>query len=101
MADLKDCEYPEMKHGITVFILMNVQARKETRLMEKIYELEPVREIHSVHGEVDILAKIVLTRNLLTSDAEIIGDFVHENIRGISGVSSTRTLIPGYSKIKE
>jgi len=101
MAEIKDCEYPEMKHGITVFILMNVQAKKETKLMEKIYELEPVREIHSVHGDVDFLVKVVLTRDLLSSDAEVISDFVHQKIRQLPGVHSTTTLIPGISKIKE
>jgi DNA-binding Lrp family transcriptional regulator len=101
MDELKDSEYPEMKRGITVFILMNVQAKKEIKLMEKIYELEPVREIHSVHGDVDILVKVELTRDLLTSDAEIISQFVHEKVRQLPGVSSTTTLIPGISKIKE
>ena len=101
MGELKDSEYPEMKQGITIFILMNVQARKEIKLLEKIYELEPVREIHSVHGDVDILVKVVLTRDLLSSDAEIISQFVHEKIRQLPGVNSTTTLIPGISKIKE
>jgi len=101
MAELKDCEYPEMKHGITVFILMKVQAKKEIKLLEKIYELEPVREIHSVHGDVDMLVKVELTRDLLSSDAEIISQFVHEQIRQLPGVSSTTTLIPGISKVKE
>ena len=101
MEDLKDSEYPEMKHGITVFILMSVQAKKEVKLMEKIYELEAVREIHSVHGDVDLLVKVVLTRDLLSSDAEIISEFVHEKIRQLPGVISTTTLIPGISRIKE
>lgn len=100
MTDTQEREYPEMKTGITAFILMTVKAKSEYRVMDKLYQLEQVREIHSVHGEVDILIKIVLTRDLLTSDAEIIGDFVYEHIRGISGVSSTRTLIPGHSRIK-
>jgi hypothetical protein len=101
MAEIKEREYPEMKRGITAFVLITVKAKSEYRIMEKLFQLEAVREIHSVHGEVDVLAKIVLTRDLLTSDSEIIGNFVHDNIRGVSGVSSTRTLIPGYSKIKE
>ncbi|MBW1889394.1 MAG: Lrp/AsnC ligand binding domain-containing protein [Deltaproteobacteria bacterium] len=100
MANIKEREYPEMKRGITAFVLITVKAKSEYRIMDKLYLLKEVQEIHSVHGEVDILVKVVLTRDLLTSDAEIIGDFVHENIRGISGVGSTRTLIPGYSKIK-
>ncbi len=100
MEEIKDSDYPEMKRGITVFILMNVQAKKEVKLMEKIYELEPVREIHSVHGDVDLLVKVELTRDLLSSDAEIISQFVHEQIRQLPGISSTTTLIPGISKIK-
>ena len=100
MAALKDAEYPEMKRGITVFILMNVQARKEFKLIEKLYELEEVREIHSVHGDVDLLVKVVLTRDLLSSDAEIISQFVHEKVRQLPGVNSTNTLIPGLSRIK-
>jgi DNA-binding Lrp family transcriptional regulator len=100
MAVLKDAEYPEMKRGITVFILMNVQAKKEFKLIEKLYELEEVREIHSVHGDVDLLVKVVLTRDLLSSDAEIISQFVHEKVRQLPGVNSTNTLIPGLSRIK-
>jgi len=64
-------------------------------------DLEEVREIHSVHGDADILVKIILTRDLVSSDAEIIGDFVHNQVRQIPGVISTRTLIPGFSKIKD
>ena len=101
MADLKSFEYPEMKRGITVFILMNVQAKKEDKLIERLYELEEVREIYSVHGDVDILVKVVLTRDLLSSDAEIISQFVHEKVRQLPGINSTNTLIPGFSKIKE
>ena len=101
MADLKDAEYPEMKRGITVFILMNVQAKREFKLIEKLYELEQVKEIHSVHGDVDLLVKVVLTRDLLSSDAEIISQFVHEKVRQLPGVISTNTLIPGLSRIKE
>ena len=100
MGDLKDAEYPEMKRGITVFILMNVQAKREFKLIEKLYELKEVREIHSVHGEVDLLVKVVLTRDLLSSDAEIISQFVHEKVRQLPGINRTNTLIPGLSRIK-
>jgi DNA-binding Lrp family transcriptional regulator len=101
MAEKKDCDYPEMRRGITAFILMNVQAKKEFKVVDKIFELEEVREVHSVHGDVDILIKIVLSRDLLSSDAEIISQFVHEQIRQLPGVISTKTLIPGYSKTKK
>ncbi len=101
MADKKEIEYPEMLRKITAFVLMHVVARKEEKIIERLYALRDVKEIHSVHGDVDILLKIVLTRDLVSSDAEIIGSYVHNRIRQIPGVVSTKTLIPGFSKIRE
>jgi hypothetical protein len=63
--------------------------------------LEEVREIHSVHGDADILVKIILTRDLISSDAETIWNFVNNKVGQITGIVSTQTLIPGFSKIKE
>ena len=100
MAELKSFEYPEMKQGITVFILMNLQTRKEMKLIEKLYALDEVKEIYSVHGDVDLLVKVELTRDLLSSDAEVISQFVHERVRQLPGIISTNTLIPGFSKLK-
>jgi DNA-binding Lrp family transcriptional regulator len=100
MAELRSFEYPEMKQDITVFILMNLQTRKEMKLIEKLYALDEVKEIYSVHGDVDLLVKVELTRDLLSSDAEIISQFVHERVRQLPGIISTNTLIPGFSKIK-
>ena len=101
MADMKEREYPDMRQRITAFVLIIVKAKSEYRIMDKLFIHKEVKELHSVHGDVDIIAKIVLSRDLLSSDAEIIGQFVHDHIRGISGVSSTQTLIPGFSKIKD
>ena len=100
MAELKECEYPEMQRGITAFILMKVQAKREYKIVEKLFELDEVVEVHSVHGEVDLLVKIKLTRDLLSSDAEILSQFVHDQVRQLNGVSSTQTLIPGFSRVK-
>jgi DNA-binding Lrp family transcriptional regulator/uncharacterized ParB-like nuclease family protein len=100
MTDLKGSKYPEMKREITVFILMDVQAKKELKLIDRLYELKEVREIYSVHGDVDLLVKVELTRDLLSSDAEIISQFVHDKVRQIPGINRTNTLIPGFSKIK-
>ena len=100
MAKMNQEEYPEMLRSITVFITMNVEARGELNVMEKLFALPEVREVHWIHGSIDILAKIVLTRDLLSSDAEVIAQFVHEQVRQIDGIISTQTLIPGTSKIK-
>ena len=100
MADLKETEYPEMLRVITAFVLMNVSAKREIRIVDKLFGFEEVEEVHSVHGSVDVIAKIVLRRDLISSDAETIGTFVHNKVRQIPGVISTQTLIPGYSKQK-
>lgn len=100
MASRKTVDYPEMLREITAFVLMNVDARRERRIAEKLFALEEVKEVHSVHGSVDIIAKIVLTRDLLSSDAEVIGQFVHAKIRQTQGVLSTQTLIPSHSETK-
>jgi hypothetical protein len=100
MAELKETEYPEMLRVITAFVLMSVSAKREIRIVDKLFGFEEVEEVHSVHGSVDVIAKIVLRRDLISSDAETIGDFVHNKIRQIPGVISTQTLIPGYSKQK-
>jgi DNA-binding Lrp family transcriptional regulator/uncharacterized ParB-like nuclease family protein len=100
MARMKKDEYPEMLRSITAFIMLNVEAKRELKVVDKLFALPEVKEVHSMHGSIDILVKIVLTRDLLSSDAEVIGQFVHEKVRQIDGVSSTQTLIPGSSKIK-
>ena len=101
MSNTKEIEYPEMHRGITAFILMNVKSKSEFKIMDKLYALKEVKEVHTVHGEVDLLVKVMLTRDLLSSDAETISQFVHNKVRSISGVTSTVTLIPGVSKMKE
>lgn len=102
MSEKIASDYPEMKREITTYVLMNVMTgRNERKILEKLFALKEVREVHSVHGSFDFIVKIILTRDLLSSDAEIIGQFIHEQIRQIPGISSTQTLIPGYSKIKD
>ncbi len=101
MAEHEEQEYPEMKREITVFILLNVEGKYEQQIFDKLLALDEVREVHSVHGSIDMVAKITLMRDLLSSDAEILSNFIQYTIRQWRGVVSTQTLIPGMSRIKE
>jgi len=101
MEKQKEQGYPEMKREITAFILMNVEGRHEQKIMDKLLALDEVREVHSVHGTIDIIIRICLMRDLLTSDAELVSQFTQSTIRQWSGITSTQTLLPGISKIKE
>lgn len=100
MANHKEEKYPDMQHEITVFILLNVDGKYEQRIFDKLIALEEVKEVHSVHGSIDIIVKVTLVRDLLTTDAELLSQFILNTIRKWKGVISTQTLIPGMSKIK-
>jgi hypothetical protein len=78
-----------------------VEGKHEQKIMDKLFALDEVKELHSVHGSIDLIVKVVLQRDLLSSDAEIISQFTHGMIRPIRGVQSTQTLIPGLSRVKE
>ncbi len=101
MTELKKNEYPDMKQEITFFVMLNVEGRHERRIMDRLMQLDPVRELYSVHGAIDLLIKVVLVRELISSDAELISQFTHGSIRTLKGIISTQTLIPGLSRIKD
>lgn len=100
MTEHKEQEYPEMRREIVAFILLNVDGKYEQRIFDKLSEMEEVREVHSVHGSIDIIAKVVLTRDLLSSDAELLSQLLSGTIRQWKGVRSTQTLLPGVSVSK-
>jgi len=83
------------------FILLNVEGKYEQQIFDKLLALNEVREVHTVHGAIDMIAKITLMRDLLSSDAELLSHFIQTTIRQWKGVVSTQTLIPGMSRIKE
>jgi len=101
MARHKEQKYPEMRPEMTVFILLNVDGRHENRIFEKLISLDEVKEVHSVHGSIDLIVKIKLVRDLLSSDGELLSEFILSTIRKWPGVTSTQTLIPGISKVKK
>ncbi|HBH29432.1 MAG TPA: transcriptional regulator [Desulfofustis sp.] len=101
MAERSEQEYPEMRREIVAFILINVEGRHETKIMEKLFALDEVREVHSVHGAIDLIVRIRLMRDLLSSDAELLSQFIHGTIRQWNGIISTQTLLPGESMVKQ
>ncbi|MGA7877308.1 MAG: Lrp/AsnC ligand binding domain-containing protein [Desulfoferrobacter sp.] len=101
MSQTGEHDYPDMHRTVTAFVLLNIQPKRESKIVDKLFDLEEVREIHSIHGDVDLLIKVMLTRDLLSSDAEIISNFVQNKVRQLPGIISTKTLIPGFSRIKD
>ncbi|AQV01194.1 MULTISPECIES: Lrp/AsnC ligand binding domain-containing protein [Desulfococcus] len=101
VADQRGHEFPEMKRLMTAFVLISVKAGEEFKIMEKLFALEEVKELYDVPGEFDLIVKIVMERDWLSSDSEVIGYFVYRHIRRIPGVHKTQTLIPTFSKSKQ
>ena len=93
-------EYPEMKRTITTFILIDTDTTTDIVVLEKLFALEEITEVHSVHGHIDLIAKAVLKRDFLASDAEVIAEFVENHVRRVEGITRTQTIIPGISRVK-
>ena len=100
MAERIEQEYPEMKREITVFVLINIEGKYEQQLIDKLLALDEVQEVHAIHGSIDLLVKIILMRDILSSDAELISQFIQSTIRQWKGIVSSQTLIPGLSRVK-
>ena len=101
MLEKNTPEYPEMKRSITAFVLINIETSTEDDVNNRLFALDDIVEVHAVHGSIDILVKIILNRDFLTSDAETIAEFVDHKIRCIPGINRTQTLIPGRSRVKQ
>ncbi|MHC4457697.1 MAG: Lrp/AsnC family transcriptional regulator, partial [Planctomycetota bacterium] len=81
--------------------VINVEMRREDRILEKLFDHKEVQEVHFVPGEFDILAKIVVESDWLSSESEVIGQFIQQHVRSIQGVTKTQTIIPISSKRKK
>jgi len=101
MESLKDVDLPEMKHWISAFVLLEVTIGKEYDVMNRLHAMDEIQEVHYVHGGFDLIVKVMMNRELLSSDAEIIGQFVHQKVRKVKDVTKTQTLIPISSKEKK
>ncbi len=101
MKEYKEFELPDMKHWISAFILIEIKVGKEDVVMKQLHRYKEIQEVHFVHGMYDLIAKITIKRDLLTSDAEVIGEFMHHSIRQLKFVRKTQTLIPVTSLEKK
>jgi hypothetical protein len=101
IAGKEGVEIPEMKRMTSAFLLINVETRREDRIMEKLFDHEEVQEVHFVPGEFDIIAKIVVESDWLSSESEVIGQFIQQHVRSIQGITKTQTIIPISSKRKK
>jgi hypothetical protein len=77
-----------------------INRKRDHHVVDKLSSLKKIQDVHLVHGNIDIIAPIILEKDLLSSDAVTIGAFIHNQVRRIPGVVSTQTFIPSCSKTK-
>ena len=100
MMERQELDIPEMKRTATAFLHISVETGKENRIMEKLLTRKEIQEVHFVPGDFDIIAKIAMDRDLIESESEVIGHFIQNVVRRLSGVLKTKTIIPISSKQK-
>ena len=69
------------------FVLINVESGSEEEVLDKLSEVAGVEEAYYSYGVYDIIAKV------RADSMEGLKDLVSRNIRGVSKVNSTLTLI--------
>lgn len=100
MLEKQELDMPEMKRTAMAFLHINVETGKENRIIEKLLGHKEVQEVHFVPGDFDIIVKIAMDLDLIESESEVIGHFIQNVVRRLSGVLKTKTIIPISSKQK-
>lgn len=81
------------------FVFMKSMKTKETELMNQLWEMIEIREVHMLEGEFDVLA-VARTEDWRLDPRERIARFIIEKIRPMPDVTDTRTIIPAQTQTK-
>ena len=71
----------------TAYVLLNSTLGTEEEVIQKLQEIESIKEVHVTFGTYDILTKIE------TSTVEALRDIITKKIRNFDNVRSTLTLM--------
>lgn len=72
---------------VSAFVLINVEDRKVTELLDKLNKIDGVKEVHLVAGEYDMVAMVK------AEDNDELSKLLTDNIIHIPGIKRTKTLI--------
>ena len=101
MMENKELDLPEMKRIASAFLHVSVESGKEDRVAAKLFAYREVKEVHLVPGDFDLIVKIVINRELMESETQVIGHFIQNKVRRLPSVVKTKTIIPISSKQKK
>jgi DNA-binding Lrp family transcriptional regulator len=69
------------------YVLIKTDPNKDKEVFKKIKKLDKIKEIIAVYGEYDVIIKVE------TGSFEELDDFVFNDLRPITGVKATTTLL--------
>ena len=83
-----------MKRHVRAFLYLATALGKEKDVMEELWKLPQVKEVHIIPGKYDILAIVEVDRALLEPDSQSVYWFTLDMIKHIGSISDTETIIP-------
>jgi DNA-binding Lrp family transcriptional regulator len=89
---------PADLHAVRAFTYLKVRGGDLDRIRQILETLPPVKELHFLTGDWDIL--VLLEFPSAGSNKRAVLDFVTERIRGIPEVLDTSTIVPEYTLTK-
>ena len=89
----------EMKKNTRAFVYIDTKPGKEKKIVEKLLKHDEVIEAHIITGQeaFDLLVLLDVKREIYESPTKTAGDFIINNIRKLSDVRETNTIIPAFS----
>jgi DNA-binding Lrp family transcriptional regulator len=89
----------EMKRKTRAFVYIDTKPGKEKKIIEKLLKYDEVIEAHIITGQeaFDVLVLLDVKREIYESPTKTAGDFIISNIRKLSDVRETNTIIPVFS----
>jgi DNA-binding Lrp family transcriptional regulator len=92
----------EMKDVHRIFVFVDTETTEDLETMKRILALDPVKDVHLVSGQYDLLVVLELSVHgtaIFTSIQELAQTAV-QKIRKIDGVRDTSTIVPFLSLTK-
>ena len=83
-----------MKRHVRAFLYLATALGKEKDVMEELWKLPQVKEVHIIPGKYDILAIVEVGRELLEPESQSVYWFMLDMIKHIGSISDTETVIP-------
>lgn len=82
------------------FVLIKVDPGHEEEVMDNLFKLDEVKEVHVVPGEWDLLAVILAEKEVILPSDEKVYDLVMRKIGKIKHIRDTLTMVSHFAKTK-